>query len=52
MDNVIDKINDAIKSIRYGEVIIKIQDKRVIQIEKLEKFRIGADSKTGEENKK
>jgi len=51
MDNVIDKIGRAIKDIRFGEVIIKIQDNRVIQIEKSEKIRINADSKDGEAEK-
>lgn len=52
MDKLSDKINEAIKAVRFGEVRIKIQDNRIIQIEKLEKIRVGADSKFGEaENK-
>jgi len=45
MDNITQKINETIKGIRFGEVIIKIQDGRIIQIEKLEKIKINADSK-------
>ena len=51
MDNIIQKINEAVKSIRFGEVIIKIQDNRIIQIEKLEKIRVGTDSEKGEVKK-
>jgi len=51
MERVLEQINEAIKAIRFGEVIIKIQDKRVVQIEKLEKIRVSADSKDGEAEK-
>ena len=51
MDKAIEKICEALKTIRFGEVVIKIQDNRIIQIEKIEKIRIGADSKSGEAKK-
>ncbi|MFZ5801450.1 MAG: DUF2292 domain-containing protein [Candidatus Omnitrophota bacterium] len=45
MDKLTEKINEAIKAVRFGEVIIKIQDRRVVQIDRLEKIKIDADSK-------
>jgi hypothetical protein len=35
------RILDAVASIRYGSVLIAIQDGRVVQIESTEKQRIG-----------
>jgi hypothetical protein len=35
------RILDAVSSIRYGSVVIAIQDGRVVQIESTEKQRIG-----------
>jgi hypothetical protein len=35
------RILDAVASIRYGSVVIAIQDGRVVQIESTEKQRIG-----------
>lgn len=34
------EILEAIKGVKFGEVIIKIQDSRIVSIERLEKFRI------------
>jgi hypothetical protein len=34
------EIIDSIKSVSYGEVVITIHDKRVVQIEKKEKRRL------------
>jgi hypothetical protein len=38
------RILDAVASIRYGAVVIAIQDGRVVQIESTEKQRIPADA--------
>lgn len=35
-----DLITDSINNIRHGSVIISIQDGKIIQVEKQEKFRI------------
>ncbi|MBN1603720.1 MAG: YezD family protein [Chitinispirillaceae bacterium] len=34
------EIIDSIKSVSYGEVVITVHDKRVVQIEKKEKKRL------------
>ncbi len=40
------EILEAIAGIKYGEVIIKIQDSQIVQIERIEKLRINkADPK-------
>lgn len=47
-DPTLERIAEAIRSIRYGIVSIVIQDTKVIQIEKTEKIRMGkADRTTG-----
>jgi hypothetical protein len=38
-DEVLNKIASAIRGVRYGAVEIVIQDSRVVQIERKEKFR-------------
>jgi hypothetical protein len=38
-DEVLSKIASAIRGVRYGAVEIVIQDSRVVQIERKEKFR-------------
>jgi hypothetical protein len=38
-DEVIARIRDAIASVRFGSVEVVIQDSRVVQIERTEKFR-------------
>lgn len=39
----------SIRDLKFGEIIIKIQDSRIVQIERLEKFRLNkADSKEKE----
>lgn len=43
-DAISEEIYKAIKSIRFGNVQITIQDSKVIQIDKTEKIRL--DSKT------
>ncbi len=37
---VLQKIAESIKSIKYGQVVIIVQDSQVIQIDKVEKVRI------------
>lgn len=39
-NKVIEQVVGALKSIRYGHVQITVQDARVVQIEKVEKFRL------------
>lgn len=39
-DEVLSKLNQLIGSINYGTVTIIIQDGKIIQIEKNEKFRL------------
>jgi hypothetical protein len=34
------KIIDAIESLQFGSVVITVQDGRIVQIEKTEKFRV------------
>lgn len=41
------RILDAVASIRYGSVLIAIQDGRVVQIELTEKHRISAEAFSG-----
>jgi hypothetical protein len=38
-DEVLARIRDAIASVRFGSVEVVIQDSRVVQIERTEKFR-------------
>ncbi len=38
-EKIITQVVKALKSIRYGHVQITVQDARVVQIEKVEKFR-------------
>ena len=38
-ETMITQVVKALKSIRYGHVQITVQDSRVVQIEKVEKFR-------------
>jgi hypothetical protein len=38
-DEILSKIASAIRGVRYGAVEIVIQDSRVVQIERKEKFR-------------
>ncbi len=40
LDTVLERIAEAIRSIRYGTVSVVIQDSRVVQIEKNEKIRV------------
>lgn len=45
-NRVLEKISHLIKTTQYGVVSIVIQDSKVIQIEKTEKFRVNkSDSK-------
>ena len=39
-EKMITQVVKALKSIRYGHVQITVQDAKVVQIEKVEKFRI------------
>lgn len=39
-NKVIEQVIEALKSIRYGHVQITVQDTKVVQIEKVEKFRL------------
>lgn len=43
-DEVLNKIASAIRGVRYGAVEIVIQDSRVVQIERKEKFRFDKPS--------
>ncbi|WP_241079664.1 YezD family protein [Natranaerofaba carboxydovora] len=36
---VLEKINEAIEELEYGQVTVVIQDSKVVQIEKTEKVR-------------
>lgn len=47
--DVLQKVADAIRGIRYGAVHITIHDSKVVQIEKAEKIRMSheADRSTG-----
>ena len=38
---IIRKILEAVRSVRFGQVQIIIQDSRVVQIDKTEKVRLG-----------
>ena len=44
-DEVLSKIASAIRGVRYGAVEIVIQDSRVVQIERKEKFRFDKPSR-------
>ena len=39
-EQLIPQIFKALKSIRYGYVQITVQDSKIVQIEKVEKFRV------------
>lgn len=39
-DKIAEQILKALKSIRYGYVQITVQDSKVVQIDKVEKFRL------------
>jgi len=39
-DDVIRRIAKAIRGVRYGSIEVVIQDSRVVQIERKEKFRL------------
>lgn len=39
-EKIVQQIIKALKSIRYGQVQITVQDSKVVQIDKLEKFRV------------
>ncbi len=48
-EDILKNILQSLKGLRFGEVILKIQDSRIVQIERLEKFRVSkADSVMGE----
>ena len=44
-DEVLNRIASAIRGVRYGAVEIVIQDSRVVQIERKEKFRFDKPSR-------
>ena len=46
-EEVLTLIEQAVKSINFGSVTLVLQDSRIIQMEKLEKIRIGAQPVKG-----
>lgn len=42
---ILKQIEQALKDIRYGSLEIVVHDSRVVQIEKKEKLRFGAENK-------
>lgn len=51
-ENTLKYILQSIKGLRFGEIVLKVQDSRIVQIERLEKLKINkADSDFGEANK-
>jgi hypothetical protein len=44
-DDIIRRIANAISGVRYGSVEVVIQDSRVVQIERKEKFRFDKTSR-------
>ncbi len=39
-ENSLKNILNSLQGLKFGEVILKVQDSRIVQIEKVEKFRI------------
>lgn len=37
--HILDTLSDAVKSISFGEVVLRIQDGKIVQLEKTEKLR-------------
>lgn len=41
-DEVIDAIANTLRKLEFGQIVIKVQDGRVVQIDSIERKRIGA----------